>query len=53
MREMYADLDEEIQRLESKRDVNSPDKKHQLEKALLLGKRGNFSQALIAYRETL
>lgn len=52
-REMYADLDEEIQRLESKRDVNSPDKKHQLEKALLLGKRGNFSQALIAYRETL
>lgn len=53
MREMFADLDEEIQRLESKGDVNPPDKKHQLEKALLLGKRGNFSQALIAYRETL
>ncbi len=53
MCEMYADLDDEIQRLESKRDVNPSDKKHQLEKALLLGKRGNFSQALIAYRETL
>lgn len=53
MREMYADLDEKIQRLESKREGNPPDKNHQLEKALLLGKRGNFSQALIAYRETL
>ena len=53
IREMYADLDEKIQRLESKREGNPPDKNHQLEKALLLGKRGNFSQALIAYRETL
>lgn len=46
-------LDAEIQQLESKRDVNPQDKKHPREKALLLGKKGDFSQALIEYRETL
>lgn len=46
-------LDAEIQQLESKRDVNPQNKKHRREKALLLGKRGDFSQALIEYRETL
>ncbi len=51
--EFRAGLDDEIQRLESKQDVNTQDKKHRREKALLLGKRGDFSQALIEYRETL
>ena len=53
MSEFRTSLNDEIQRLESKRDVNTEDKKHRREKALLLGKRGDFSQALIEYRETL
>ena len=51
--EMYADLDEEIQRLKTRCNDSSQDRKRCREKALLLGKRGDFSQALIAYRETL
>ena len=53
MSEFRTNLDIEIQRLESKRDINLENKKHQREKALLLSKRGDFSEALIAYRETL
>ena len=53
MSELRASLDTEIQRLESQRDVNLQDKNHQREKAFLLGKRGDFSQALMEYRETL
>lgn len=53
MSEFRTSLDDEIQRLESKQDVNAQDKKHRREKALLLGKRGDFSEALIEYRETL
>lgn len=53
MSEFRTSLDGEIQRLESKQDINTQDKKHRREKALLLGKRGDFSQALIEYRETL
>ena len=51
--EFRTGLDAEIQQLESKRDVNSQDKEHRREKALLLGKRGDFSQALIEYHESL
>ena len=53
MSEMYADLDEKIQRLKTRGNDSSQDRKRCREKALLLGKRGDFSQALIAYRETL
>ena len=53
MSELRTSLDDEIQLLESKHDVNPQSKKHRREKALLLGKRGDFSEALIAYRETL
>ena len=53
MSEFRTSLDDEIQRLGSKNHVNAQDKKHRREKALLLGKRGDFSQALIEYRETL
>ena len=53
MSELRTNVDNEIQRLESKQDVNAQEEKHRREKALLLGKRGDFSQALIAYRETL
>ena len=53
MSELRTSLDAEIQRLESTRDVNLQDKEHRREKALLLGKRGDFSQALMEYRETL
>lgn len=53
MSEFRASLDDDIQRLASKQDVNAQDKKHRREKALLLGKRGDFSEALIEYRETL
>lgn len=53
MSEFRTSLDDEIQRLESKQNVNAQDKKHRREKALLLGKRGDFSEALIEYRETL
>ncbi|MCY4569391.1 MAG: hypothetical protein OXD49_13910 [Candidatus Poribacteria bacterium] len=53
MSEFRNGLDDEIQRLESKSHVNTQDKKHRREKAQLLGKKGDFSQALIAYRETL
>ena len=53
MSEFRISLDDEIQRLESKSRVNAQDKKHRREKALLLGKRGDFSQALMEYRETL
>ena len=53
MSEFRTSLDDEIQRLESKQDVNAQDKKHRRQKALLLGKRGDFSQALIEYRDTL
>ena len=53
MSELRTNLDIEIQRLESKRDTNPENKKYQREKVLLLSKRGDFSEALIAYRETL
>ena len=53
MSELRTNLDIEIQRLASKLDINPENKKYQREKALLLGKGGNFSEALIAYRETL
>lgn len=53
MSEMYADLDEKIQQLKLGCNDSSQDRKRFREKALLLGKRGDFSQALIAYRETL
>ncbi len=53
MSELRISLDDEIQRLESKGDLNPHDNRHRRERAQLLGKRGDFSQALIEYRETL
>lgn len=53
MSEMYADLDEKIQQLKPRGNDRSEDRKRCREKALLLSKRGDFSQALIVYSETL
>ena len=51
--ELRAHLDDEIQRIDTKRNINQQDKKYRREKAHLLAKRGDFSQAVIEYRETL
>lgn len=53
LNEIRANSDNEIQRLTSKLDVNPQDKKLRCERALLLGKRGDFAQALTDYREIL
>ena len=53
MSEFRIGVDDDIQRLESESQINPQDKQHRREKALLLAKRGDFSQALVEYRETL
>lgn len=53
MSELRAESEGELQRLESKLNSNPGDGKYRREKALLLGKRGDFYEALTAYRETL
>ena len=53
LNEIRANSDDEIQRLTSKLDVNPQDKKLRRKRALLLGKRGDFAQALTDYREIL
>ena len=53
MSEMYTNLDKEIQQLKSKRNDGSQNRKHCREKALLLGKRGDFHEALSVYQEVL
>jgi len=51
--EIRANSDAEIQRLTSQLDVNPKNKAHQRQRALLLGKRGDFSEALTDYCKTL
>ena len=53
LNEIRANSDNEIQRLTSKLDINPQDRKLRRERALLLGKRGDFAQALIDYHEIL
>ena len=53
MSEFRISVDDDIQRLESESQINPQDKQHRRKKALLLAKRGDFSQALVEYRETL
>ena len=51
--EIRANSDAEIQRLTSQLDINPQNREYRREKALLLGKRGDFSLALTEYRQTL
>lgn len=51
--ELRAESDAELQRLASKLNSNPGNEKYRREQALLLGKRGDFYEALTAYRETL
>lgn len=51
--EIHANSDSEIQRLTSKLDVNPQDRKLRRERSNLLGKRGDFAEALTDYREIL
>ncbi len=53
MSELRANSDNEIQRLTSKLDVSPTDRQLRRERALLLGKRGDFAQALTDYRAIL
>ena len=53
MSELRAESAGELQRLESKLNINPLDEKYRREKALLLGKRGDFYEALLEYREIL
>ena len=51
--EIRASADAEIQQLTSQRDLNPQNGTYQRQKALLLGKRGDFSLALAEYHQTL
>ena len=51
--EIRANVDAEIQRLTSQLDVDPQNREYRREKALLLGKRGEFSLALAEYHQIL
>ena len=51
--EIRANSDAEVQRLTSQLDVDPQNGEYRRKKALLLGKRGDFSLALAEYRQTL
>ena len=51
--EMRANSDAEVQRLTSQLDSDPQNREYRRQKALLLGKRGDFSLALTEYRQTL
>ena len=51
--EIRANADAEIQRLSSQIDVDTQNGAYRRQKALLLGKRGDFSLALAEYHQTL
>ena len=53
MSELRAEAARELQRLESECNNNSRNGKYHRQKALLLGKRGDFYEALLEYREIL
>ena len=53
MRELRAEVEGELQRLESKHNINPRAEEYRREKALLLAKRGDFYEALSEYREIL
>ena len=53
MTEMRVNLDKEIQQIKPRHSDSSPDRKYRREKALLLGKRGDFHEALSVYSEIL
>ena len=51
--EIRANTDAEIQRLTSQLEANPQNREYRHQKALLLGKRGDFSSALAEYHQTL